>query len=879
MEAVREKSGGRDLAERIEELDARMGRLEAHARDEHRYLALLAERINRVARAESLPRPTPLPRPAPLARPKSLARPARPPRPTIPLREPAPPISPSLPPAAPARPEPASPSRSPRPGLEDLLGGRLLGLAGGVALVLGIAFLVAVAIGRGWIDEPARILLALTASLGLTLGGALLYERRGRTQAALASVGAGVASLFLTLTAATRLYDLVPVWVALAGALAAGGAATTLAVRWNARTIGALGILGALLSPVLVGAGSSDATVSFLAVALAAAVGALLWRRWEWLSVAALAVVAPQLVVWAYERPSTAALLIFPVAFWALFVTAALGYELRVRAPRPRPSSVGLILVAGALVAGIAWGGLNAAGHEGLADGFLGALGLAHLGLGVAALRSRRVARAFGLVLLAGGVALADTAFGLAVEGPVQVAGWAAGAAAMAALGRFSREDAELLRLGLGAQLALAAVHAVAIDATPAALLRGDGDVSAAVSSLALVAVAAFACARLADGPVRLRMAFDSVSMAAVAYLTAFALDGTTLASTWAGLAVALGAVARREHARAGAAPAGDRAAAEARTAGFGSLAFLALAAIYVLASVVPPAAAFEDPRGLGSLLAVGVVGGAAFLRARQEPGSSAALTCDVLAAAAVAFGTAVVLEGPVLAVAWSAQAALLLSFAARLGGAPSVSTVPVEGGWVVDADGRLELPRASALAFAAGVGFAVLAAAHSIALDAPPRALVDGVDDLSGAALALAGLAAACLAAARLGPSAAWRTGAGLAGAATLVYLGSVVVVGVFPPEAATGIGGLQARQEGQVLLSAFWGSVGLGSLVAGLILGRRPARIGGLVLLVLAIAKVFAFDLATLDSIYRVLSLVGLGLLLLAGAFAWQRLRPSAT
>jgi uncharacterized membrane protein len=39
-----------------------------------------------------------------------------------------------------------------------------------------------------------------------------------------------------------------------------------------------------------------------------------------------------------------------------------------------------------------------------------------------------------------------------------------------------------------------------------------------------------------------------------------------------------------------------------------------------------------------------------------------------------------------------------------------------------------------------------------------------------------------------------------------------------------------------------------------------------------------VFLFDLATLTSLYRVVSLVGLGLLLLGGALTWQRLRPRA-
>jgi uncharacterized membrane protein len=45
---------------------------------------------------------------------------------------------------------------------------------------------------------------------------------------------------------------------------------------------------------------------------------------------------------------------------------------------------------------------------------------------------------------------------------------------------------------------------------------------------------------------------------------------------------------------------------------------------------------------------------------------------------------------------------------------------------------------------------------------------------------------------------------------------------------------------------------------------------------LLGIAVFKVFFYDLAELESIYRVLSFIALGLLLLVGAFAYQRVRP---
>jgi uncharacterized membrane protein len=40
--------------------------------------------------------------------------------------------------------------------------------------------------------------------------------------------------------------------------------------------------------------------------------------------------------------------------------------------------------------------------------------------------------------------------------------------------------------------------------------------------------------------------------------------------------------------------------------------------------------------------------------------------------------------------------------------------------------------------------------------------------------------------------------------------------------------------------------------------------------------VTKVFLYDLASLTSLHRVASFIALGLLLLAGTFAWQRIRP---
>jgi uncharacterized membrane protein len=151
--------------------------------------------------------------------------------------------------------------------ISDVLGGRVLAWLGGIATLIGVALFLALAISRGWIGEEARVALAATLSCSLMATGAWLHAHRGRTEAAKAMVGTATAGLFATLIVASQVYQLIPAMLAVAGSLIVGGLATALAIRWAGRAVGALGLLGALLSPVLAGASMSAETVAVLAVA------------------------------------------------------------------------------------------------------------------------------------------------------------------------------------------------------------------------------------------------------------------------------------------------------------------------------------------------------------------------------------------------------------------------------------------------------------------------------------------------------------------------------------------------------------------------------------------------------------------------------------
>src|SRR6266550_3954545 len=318
----------------------------------------------------------------------------------------------SAPPVQPmSRPEPL-----PEHDLEELLGGRLLALVGGLAVLVGLAFLVALAVERGWLGEEARTVLAFVGSALLLGLGAWLHEHRGRTQASLAACGTGLAGLFLSLTAATVLYDLVPVGPALAGAFVFGAAGAALAVRWDATPIGGLGILGALAAPILTGATHNAQALLFLAIAEAAAVAVLVWRRWDWLRVAAVALVLIEIAVWTFDAEPTATRAFVVLAlFGVLNLAAATAFELRADA---NPHAASLIIVVGnAAAVGLlgAWAVANS--YQGSADTGIGwwlaGLGIGHAVAALLLLRAQPHNRTiatwlFGVGLVADDIHLGD---------------------------------------------------------------------------------------------------------------------------------------------------------------------------------------------------------------------------------------------------------------------------------------------------------------------------------------------------------------------------------------------------------------------------------------------------------------------------------------
>ncbi len=416
--------------------------------------------------------------------------------------------------------------------LEAVFGGQVLAAVGGVAILFGAVLFLGMTISRGWLDEETRTIIAAAVALVALLGGVWLHERHGRTEAARALVASAISGLFGTIVVATQVYSLITPVLGLALGAAVAAIGFAIAVRWRSPIVAAVGSLGALASPVMVGVAGSGLSVAFVAMALAATVGILIWQRWDWLALGAFVVSAPQLIAWvAIDGDRHLALAIAVLAgFWLLYAGAALAYELRKRTEELPAASWFLLLGSCLVFVAPGYAVLHQAGDQTAAVVLLFAFAAVQVGLGVLAIRLR-IHRELGALLIGLGIAIGAFGFGAALHGPALVVAWAAGAAVLAGLGSrldatrspvlSSAERMTIAAVGLGA---LAIGHTVLFEAPPSALFDGVHDLADAAIALVACAAGVFAVARFSR-----RVSPEAAQLAAFAGATVLVYLGSVV--------------------------------------------------------------------------------------------------------------------------------------------------------------------------------------------------------------------------------------------------------------------------------------------------------------------------------------------------------------
>lgn len=778
--------------------------------------------------------------------------------------------------------------------LEDLLAGPILAWIGGGAVLLGIAFFLAIAASRGWLNDTAKSLFAGSSSLGLIGFGMYARKRYRVPLAANATVAAGLAGFYTTMSVTSALYELIPISVGLASILVVGGCATVLAIRWRSQGLGALALFGPFVAQVFVGSSWPSVEIWELAYLLVASSWALciqFKQRWHWI---AFGVFLGPLVPWIVTITDDQLGFLPVVSF--LFVMATISFcSIMLRIVDTPKSAVDAmtqpandnkqasLALAGPVLSATLTVALSIflLAAQASALGLVGYLAIDHsvslqqgpalylVLLGVAygvmgRFLMKRLAQQlsfFALPAFSLAVVFTDTAFGFLFNDLGRTVAWSAVIPVFAlTMGKVKRHiqsapawQEPLLALGVGAQIVASTYNLLLTEGSPVHIGDQTSDLRlSTIIGVLSIAVSCFTAGALFDTRQRTwKAATQAIGTVAVIYLTVLAFNGVTLVIAFIVQGAALLKASQYERQR------NENIVAEVA---------LYIASFCVLAALTH-SLIFEAPptaltNGVDSLLDAGIALGASTFgllvsgRIWMSQKHDVARALFTASAAVVLYLTVLAFDGVVLVIALVVQAVVLCI----------VNQYQMK---------RTETTMAEVEIYAASC-YLLSALIHTLIFEAPPTALAYGVDSLSHAVIALTVTIFGFLFVHKTWMQKQAKVAQVLSVVAVIagLYLASTALVDV---SQANGSGNRTERS--QLLLSSLWTIVGAIGLVIGLIRDRKPLRIDGLTLLFVAIGKVFLIDLQELNAEYRVLSLVVLGIMLLISAAIWQRTRRART
>ncbi len=224
----------------------------------------------------------------------------------------------------PAPPAPA-PTREPASGLsgldlETLIAGRWLNRIGIVAVIFGAAFFLKLEAESDWLGPTGRTALWLLIGAGVLVWSEWLHRRQWLYFAnGITGLGGGL--LYLTVFGAWNFYDppVLPQTAAFAGLVLVTAVLITVAVRRDSQTVALMGLLGGLLTPILMSTGADRQVelFTYLLILNGGVMAVAHWRGWRSLDLLALAGTLIYFTGW-YDRFYSPARLVSTLSFATL---------------------------------------------------------------------------------------------------------------------------------------------------------------------------------------------------------------------------------------------------------------------------------------------------------------------------------------------------------------------------------------------------------------------------------------------------------------------------------------------------------------------------------------------------------------------------------
>jgi uncharacterized membrane protein len=216
--------------------------------------------------------------------------------------------------------------------MDYLIGGNLMVRVGVIVLFFGFAFIVKYAAERNLIPVELRLTGVALFATGLTILGWYLKEKR--PSYGLSLQGGGIGALYLTIFAAAKLYELLPLLMALACMIIIVGAATFLALLQNARSLAVLGTVGGFLAPILTagGAGNHVTLFSYYLLLNSGILAAAWFKAWRELNLLGFIFTFGIGTLWGirvYQAPYLSTTEPFLIIFFLIYFGVSILFSLR----------------------------------------------------------------------------------------------------------------------------------------------------------------------------------------------------------------------------------------------------------------------------------------------------------------------------------------------------------------------------------------------------------------------------------------------------------------------------------------------------------------------------------------------------------------------
>lgn len=164
---------------------------------------------------------------------------------------------------------------------EEKLAGTLFNRLGILAIMLAVGFFLKWSFDNHIIGELGRVVIGILLGLGF-LGAGEIFQRRKYKIYGQGFTGGGIAILYFSIYSAFAFYNLISQPVAFGMMILITVAASLLAIRYDSRAVGILGIVGGFATPFILSDGSSNraALLTYIAILNIGVIGVAFYKKW-----------------------------------------------------------------------------------------------------------------------------------------------------------------------------------------------------------------------------------------------------------------------------------------------------------------------------------------------------------------------------------------------------------------------------------------------------------------------------------------------------------------------------------------------------------------------------------------------------------------------